>query len=157
MWPIRGYEEYSAMEDGRIWSSKRGKFLSTSKDHNGYYRTSIQHNKKSMGVPIHKLVLLAYVGSCPDGMECRHLNGIRTDNHIDNLEWNTHSKNMKDRKKHGTHPKGEQVSTHKLNQKDIKGIRELNHQGCKQKDIATRYNITQSTVSDIINKKIWNQ
>ena len=51
---------------------------------------------------VHQLVLTAFVGECPDGMECCHNNGIRNDNRVENLRWDTKKGNMADKVKHGT-------------------------------------------------------
>jgi hypothetical protein len=51
---------------------------------------------------IHTLVLETYVGPCPPGMECRHLNGKPLDcRWPENLVWGTHGDNMRDRARHG--------------------------------------------------------
>ena len=44
---------------------------------------------------IHRAVLLAWVGPCPEGYEADHLNGITTDNRIENLEWVTPAENVR--------------------------------------------------------------
>lgn len=51
---------------------------------------------------VHRLVLAAFVGPCPDGQEVRHLNGIRDDNKLLNLTYGTHSENQRDQALHGT-------------------------------------------------------
>ncbi len=53
---------------------------------------------------VHRLVLETFRGPCPDGMEARHLNGIKTDNRLVNLEWSTHAENMRDKIFHEHHP-----------------------------------------------------
>ena len=52
---------------------------------------------------IHRLVLEAFVGPCPEGMETCHNNGVRTDNRLENLRWDTSSANNDDIVKHGRH------------------------------------------------------
>ena len=52
---------------------------------------------------VHQLVLEAFVGTMPDGAVTRHLNGIPTDNRVENLAWGTHLENMRDTLRHGTH------------------------------------------------------
>lgn len=52
---------------------------------------------------VHRLVLAAFVGSCPDGMEVRHLDGNPGNNTVENLAYGTHSENEMDKVLHGTH------------------------------------------------------
>lgn len=54
---------------------------------------------------VHCLMLEAFVGPCPDGMQTRHLNGNGLDNRLVNLRWGTPSENSHDKVRHGTHPK----------------------------------------------------
>lgn len=98
--PIPGWPGYEASSLGRIRSPR--KVLAQHITRNGYLIT-IMSNKKSKTVSVHKHVLLAFVGDPPEGTECRHLNGIRTDNRIENLTWGTHSENSVDQVKHRTH------------------------------------------------------
>jgi len=51
---------------------------------------------------IHVLVLTAFRGPCPDGMECCHNDGDPVNNRLDNLRWDTHGENMLDKVRHGT-------------------------------------------------------
>lgn len=44
---------------------------------------------------IHHAVALAWIGPRPEGYECDHLNGITTDNRLENLEWVTPEENMR--------------------------------------------------------------
>jgi hypothetical protein len=52
---------------------------------------------------VHQLVLEAFVGPRPRGMESCHNNGNQTDNRLVNLRWDTKSENNLDRVRHGTH------------------------------------------------------
>jgi hypothetical protein len=49
------------------------------------------------------MVLEAFVGPCPPGLECCHGNGVGTDNWVENLRWDTHTENVLDSVRHGTH------------------------------------------------------
>lgn len=53
---------------------------------------------------VHTLVLEAFHGPRPEGLEGRHLNGDSHDNRSENLKWGTHEENMQDRIAHGTNP-----------------------------------------------------
>lgn len=59
--------------------------------------------KKKKIFYVHRLVLEAFVGPCPENMECRHLNGVRSDCRLDNLAWGTKAENEADKKKHANY------------------------------------------------------
>lgn len=65
----------------------------------------VRLSKESQGTTrtVHSLVLDAFAGPCPDGMEGRHLNGDHRDNVLANLVWGTGSENTLDQVRHGTH------------------------------------------------------
>jgi hypothetical protein len=52
---------------------------------------------------VHRLVLAAFVGPCPEGMEVRHLDGNPANTRLANLRYGTHSENELDKVRHGTH------------------------------------------------------
>lgn len=50
---------------------------------------------------VHRLVMEAFVGPCPDGMEVRHGDGDPDNNHLTNLAYGTHADNARDMLRHG--------------------------------------------------------
>lgn len=50
---------------------------------------------------VHRLVLMAFVGLCPEGMIGCHNNDIKNDNRLENLRWDTYSENQFDVTKNG--------------------------------------------------------
>ena len=72
---------------------------------------------------VHRLVLIAFVGTCPEGMECLHSNDIKSDNRIENLKWGTRSQNQLDRYNRRGMPTGESHWNAKLNNYQIRVIR----------------------------------
>jgi hypothetical protein len=52
---------------------------------------------------VHRLVLEAFVGPCPEGMVGCHNDGDPLNNRLDNLRWDTPSNNERDKWVHGTH------------------------------------------------------
>lgn len=71
------------------------------KNEDGYLRAKLTRDAKSKLIMVHRLVLEAFVGPCPDGLEGCHGNGIPDDNRLDNLRWDTHESNMADRDQTG--------------------------------------------------------
>lgn len=63
----------------------------------GLWRESKRRNRQ-----VHSLVLEAFVGSCPSGLECCHNDGDPSNNQLENLRWDTHKSNGEDMVKHGS-------------------------------------------------------
>ena len=68
----------------------------------GHLRVSLFRDGKQHGRLVHQLVLIAFVGPCPPGMECLHGDGDPTNNRLSNLKWGTHAENHADSVRHGT-------------------------------------------------------
>jgi hypothetical protein len=77
----------------------------------GYPVVNLCHDGKQVTVYIHVLVLNTFIGECPLGMECRHLDGNPMNNQLDNLQWGTSKENGEDRVEHGTSNKGKRIPT----------------------------------------------
>lgn len=106
-------------------------------------------------VPVHVLVAKAFLGPRPPKNEVRHKDGVKTNNHVDNLEWGTTSDNQNDRAKHGTSNRGERCGTSVLKEHDVRSIRELRSAGLTQRAIAEEFGISREHVRDIILGKKW--
>lgn len=61
------------------------------------------HYRRFRDKYLHHIVLEAFVGPRPPGMQCRHLNGNSLDNRLENLQWGTAREDNYDRVRHGTH------------------------------------------------------
>lgn len=72
----------------------------------GYCRVHLGVSGEKKSYSVHRMVLMAFVGPCPDGHEGCHNNGISHDNRLENLRWGTKEENAKDRIKHGTYKRG---------------------------------------------------
>ena len=78
---------------GRGLRKVKGQLLTPVTTSNGYLVVFIDKRAKR----IHRLVLETFVGPCPPGKECRHLDSDRCNNRLDNLRWGTRSENAQDR------------------------------------------------------------
>lgn len=107
---------------------------------------------------VHRLVLEAFVGACPPGMETRHLNGNRLDNRLINLRWGTPSENCRDRREHGVwQARGAQGASHpraKLTDADVRSIVARAAKVSRAK-LAKEYGVSPSVVSRIVNGRAW--
>jgi hypothetical protein len=105
--PVPSHEDtYEVSDQGRVRNWRTGRVLVPTPNWAGYLCVRLAKDGKPHAHRVHRLVLTAFVGPCPDGMETRHLNGDRADNRLVNLAWSTHSANMRDLRRHGTHHLG---------------------------------------------------
>jgi hypothetical protein len=105
---------------------------------------------------VHELVLTAFVGPRPVGMETCHNDGNPLNNHLTNLRWDTHQANQLDRNRHGTSNAGERHGMHKLTEEDVRNIRKMALSGrYKHEEIANKFGIHKKYVGTIKNRKIW--
>lgn len=105
---------------------------------------------------VHRLVLSAFVGPCPDGMECRHLDGNGENNSVSNLEWATHKINVMDRATHDTNLVGVRNPKAILSELDVLSIKTKSD--WKYGDIskiARELGVTPQTIFKIKNNQLW--
>ena len=108
----------------------------------------IKHGK------VHRMVLEAFVGPCPDGMECRHLNNDPTDNRLENLAWGTKAENGADRAENGL-KKGDRHHDAKLTAFQVFMLRERPKYRGLISDIAAEFGISRVHASRIRGGTYW--
>lgn len=92
--PVPGYEEYSVSPDGVVYS-KSHRPLSMHTSNKGYYRVRVYANKGKHWLYVHQAVAKAFLPN-PGNLPCiNHKDEIKTNNHVENLEWCTHAYNLK--------------------------------------------------------------
>lgn len=152
--PIPGFPGYFACRLGVIFSM-RWRWTTypiplkprTGKD--GYHNVSLHRNGKRYLKRVHHLVLETYVGSRAEGMECRHLNNIPTDNRLSNLAWGTVREQNDDKIAAGS-LKGTRNSAAKLTEDDVRAIRTMT-----TAEAVKRYGISRVTALRVRKRQSW--
>lgn len=89
------YTNYIITNDGRVYNSKRNKYLSFSRNESGYMFVGLSDGKKRTSFSAHRLVAMLFLDNPNNYPEVNHKDGDKSNNTIDNLEWVSHSDNMK--------------------------------------------------------------
>jgi predicted XRE-type DNA-binding protein len=171
---IPGYEgHYEVSDHGRVRSLERkvwkkvngwglhpvrGKVLRPTKQASGYSYLRLSKDGRVRRFAVHRLVLMAFVGPCPEDHEACHRDGDPTNDSLQNLYWGTHSQNVKDAVRHGTHVdnKGEDHGCSLLREKDVRRILQLLKEGSHtQAKIAKLFGVSRANISAIKNRKSW--
>ncbi len=160
--PIPKFPGYCAGSDGSIWScckhgpgKKLGPTWHQLKQATGKGKYKTVHLGKRNGRYVHRLVLEAFVGRCPRGMECCHKDGNRTNNQIANLRWDTRSANHIDMHEHATSIVGEKNPTAKLNEESVRMILSAIAAGRGPCQLAREFNVSYTAIRKIVLRKTW--
>ncbi len=160
---IKGFQnKYSVSDEGEVFSYISGskKRLMPNKNQDGYlcvalglgYKKTMKHYR------IHRLVAEAFIEN-PDGKATvNHKDGIKANNNVANLEWNTHQENMEHAFENGLIPpppcsRGELNGMAKLKEYQVKQVRFLlskrDAYGINQTDIAKLFGVSFQQISKI--------
>ena len=131
----------------------RGKILAASVRKNGYRMVELSAPGGVLKrAYVHHLVLLAFVGPRPEWCEeIRHLNGIKIDCRLANLEYGTCRENAEDRKKHGQTakvPSGHNNCWSKLSPSDVEFIR-MGEGVMSQRELARIFKVSHGRIGAI--------
>jgi hypothetical protein len=127
---IPGFERYEVSNIGNVRRASSGRGtranrpIKPSMDKGGrlVFNASADQGRKQFKV--HRAVMLAFVGECPQGKEVAHLDGNQTNNCLENLMYATPKENNGHKVLHGTQWKGETAPQAKLSEADARWIKQ---------------------------------
>lgn len=122
------------------------------------YRQAYLQNKPA-GVKrkfmVHRLVMAAFVGPCPDGMEVNHKDGDKLNNNLDNLEYVTRLENIHHSHRIGRGRRGECHGMSIFNNQQVIEIRERFKNGEFMRALARHYKCSRGCIKHIVIRKSW--
>jgi hypothetical protein len=166
--PVVGYEgHYEVSDQGRVRSLDRrlsnvkgtpfmrGRILKPNTTRHRYPSVVLCALGVRTHKRIHRLVISAFVGPPPPGMECCHNDGDPSNNTLGNLRWGTHSDNMRDACAHGTFVN----NSAKLRDADVLRIRSCyvrsSYNVSNTRELAKEFGVSLGTIRGVISKSCW--
>jgi hypothetical protein len=163
---VDGFPGYRIGLDGSIWTSKRGRWgndaawrkLKPSLSIYGYPYVFLSRRfpAETRRFFLHHLVLETFIGPRPAGADACHANGVRSDNRLSNLRWDSRKVNMADSIAHGTVARGEKSGASRLTEDQVREIRTLyapNKYGLKR--LGKQFGVAVDTIRAIVTRRTW--
>lgn len=148
-----GFEShYEVSNHGNVRRKGRINPLAKVTDKDGYVVHCFSINNSRHNVMAHQLVATAFIGPRPSGLLTLHEDGDQLNNCPGNLYYGTPKQNTADAIRHGTLRRGINHGKAKLTDQDVIAIRAMS--GTRD-EVAKAFGVSQATVSNIINRKIW--
>lgn len=152
---IAGYEDlYDVDELGNIYSLPKNNrpecLLKFKPDAYGYLRVGLSKNNKCKTLKAHRVVAIAFISNPLNLPQVNHKNGVKTDNRVINLEWATAKTNIRHSWNLGLSKAvfGDKNGNTSLSEGDrISVVKYYAMTNLTQKEIASKFNISQATVS----------
>lgn len=141
--------EYIVYPNGKVFSKRRCKFLVPilGKGKSKYHYIKVPHR-----MALHRLVATCFIPNHKNLPQINHKNGIKTDNHVNNLEWCTRQQNMDHAFANGLI---KWAGRPKLQKVDVIIIREALKLGHDRKGLAKYYGVGIGTIQCIHNGDTW--
>lgn len=126
---------------------------------NNYRFIGMSKGGRSTQILVHRLVAIHFIPNPENKPQVNHINGIKTDNRAENLEWVTAKENAKHAIEFGLRDMflGESNPTAKLTNENVLLIRELLSKGWSAYRIRKTLfpHLAATTVYDVMNNKTW--
>lgn len=146
---IPTYPNYEVSNFGNVRRVGSTKLLalSTKRGTHPYQRAHLCQDGKARYILVHRLVLEAFIGPCPKGYQCLHLDNNPRNNRLDNLRWGTPKEN------HSTiNRKGERNPRAKLSAENIAYIRSYTGPLI---DLVDQFNVSYKHITHIRSNITW--
>lgn len=102
--PIPSFPIYSASNLGRIMNNTTCQILHVYMTPRGYLMLTLYRDHKAFPCAVHRLVAEAFLGGPHPGIDVNHIDGDKTNNCVENLEWCTRLENVRHAVRTGIRP-----------------------------------------------------
>lgn len=171
--PVWGYEEYYMVskkgevytlprevkrKDGII-SLRKGGLKKQTPSKKGYMTIKVTNSfSEPKRLSVHRVVIQSFLKTTGDGLQINHIDGVKTNNELNNLEFVTLQQNIEHAKINNLMARGENVGCSVLNEEQVLWIRKNHIPKCRQngtRAMARKFGVNHKTISLLIHKKTW--
>lgn len=154
---VKGFENYLVSSLGNVKNinGKLKKIVYDSKNNYGY--VELWKNNKGKKFRIHRLVAETFIPNTLGKEQVNHIDGDKKNNCVSNLEWVTPKENIRHAIENdlSSIKYGSKNLASKLKEEDVKYIRENAGINKSVKELSKIYNVSTTTIYNIINYKKW--
>jgi hypothetical protein len=149
-----GFPKYAISDEGNI--RRYGRTLKPYPDKDGYLQIKPSVNGVAKTRKVHRLALETFVGPPPEGKNAvNHIDGDKTNNSQDNIEWVTPAANTHHAYATGLMVRGSGRRNAKLTELDIPIIRQLRKDGLTYEAISCQFGVNRAAIHRIICSRAW--
>jgi hypothetical protein len=170
---IKGFEGYYQVSNhGKIKSLSRSiinskgiakklseKILKPRPNKDGYVRVCLYSPSSNVDRLIHLIVAEHFIPKVDGKHQINHINGVKHDNHVSNLEWCTPSENIRhsfdELKREVFFAKGSEHPNSKLNEEKVYAIRKALQEGVSFRKLAKKYGVNRGSIGRIKHGLTW--
>lgn len=161
---IPGFTKYEASDLGNIktfnWKgSGQERVMKPARDASGYLRTVlIDDEGRKRTVKVHRIIASTFLINELNKPEVNHLNAVKDDNRVVNLEWATRQENLNHSKENNLQRvlKGSEIGNSILNEDIVRSIRkEYKPRIVTQRMLAKKHGVDWTTIKDVISRRSW--
>ena len=170
--PVKGYEGFYEVsstgkvksiprtimrKDGKPYRVKKERLMKLYVDEDGYHRVELQNAGSAFKTFAHRLVAQSFIPNPKNKPQVNHINGIKDDNRVENLEWVTLQENRDHAVANGlvADQRGMKNPANTLNEKQVLKIVKLKKEGFQPAEIARKIDIPHSNVRNVYYGYTW--
>lgn len=154
---VRSISRFIYRKDG-IKSWYEGKELNISETNRGYKVINITNTRKHTCTryKLHRLVAVCFVdGKTRDKKYVNHIDGDKSNNNANNLEWVTDAENKRHAAKNELYCQGSRHPEAKFTEEEIQEIRNQYNNGISQAELRKKYHVSNATMFNIVHNISW--